>query len=202
MTLMAERPVIDGTEPHSDFEELLDVLDELHVPDGYKAEIIRGGIVVSPWSRAYYFRVMDLVCDRLRPHAPQEHRIGSSPFLYVFPGDERAYGPDIYVAHQRTFESLSNHLDGEALAFVAELTSSSTRGDDLTDKVRVYGKAGVPVYLVLDMQEEQATVFWTPSDKGYDSHCTVPFGEELPIPAPFDCTLDTTGFEPPTPPAT
>ncbi|MEV7980738.1 hypothetical protein [Streptomyces sp. NPDC086519] len=53
------------------------------------------------------------------------------------------------------------------------------------------------------MQEEQATVCWTPSAEGYESHCTMPFGEKLPVPAPFDCTLDTTGFRAPTktPPA-
>ncbi|MCX4882418.1 hypothetical protein [Streptomyces sp. NBC_00847] len=40
-------------------------------------------------------------------------------------------------------------------------------------------------------------MFWTPSAKGYESHCTRPFGEKLPMPAPFDCTLDTSGFQAP-----
>ncbi|MFD3835970.1 Uma2 family endonuclease [Streptomyces sp. NPDC058642] len=196
MTLMTERPTISGTEPRS-FEALLADLDELVLPDGYRAEIIRGSIVLSPWSKGYYHRVMGLICDRLRPHLPQGHDISGGPFLYVFPGDERAYGPDIHAAHEQTFETTSNRLDGEALSFVAELTSSSTRDDDLTDKVVVYGRAGVPIYLLLDMQEEQATVFSTPSAKGYESRCTRPFGEELPLPAPFDCILDTTGFQAP-----
>ncbi|MER6632093.1 Uma2 family endonuclease [Streptomyces sp. NPDC000987] len=200
MTLMTERPTTSGTEPHS-FEELLDALDELVVPDGYKAEIIRGNIVLSPWSKGYYRRVMELVCKQLEPHLPQGHVIDRSPFLYVFPGDERAYGPDIHAAHERTFETTSSHLDGEGLSFVAELTSPSSRDDDLTDKVLVYGRAGIPVYLLLDMQEKQATVFSTPSAKGYEARCTKPFGEKLPLPRPFDCLLDTAGFEPPaTPP--
>jgi Uma2 family endonuclease len=196
MTVMAERPTINGTEPDS-FEDLLDTLDELDVPDGYKAEIIRGNIVVSPWSKGYYHRVMHLVCKQLEPHLPAEHFISYGPFLYVFPGDERAYGPDIHVAPERVFETTSNRLDGEALSFVAELTSSSTRDDDLTDKVLTYGKAGVPVYLLLDMQEEQATVFSMPSAKGYEARCSKPFGEKLPIPQPFDCVLDTTEFKAP-----
>ncbi|MFH0177385.1 Uma2 family endonuclease [Streptomyces cacaoi] len=193
MTLMTERPTTSGTEPHS-FEELLDVLDELHVPDGHRAEIIRGSIVVSPWSKGYYLDVMDVVCEQLRPHLPEGHRITFGPFLYVFPGSERAFGPDIHAAHRSVSRTGSSRLDGEALSFVAELTSSSTRDDDLTDKVEVYGKAGIPVYLLLDMQEERATVFWAPSAKGYESHCTMPFGEKLAIPAPFDCILDTTSF--------
>lgn len=196
MTVMLERPTISGTEPPS-FEGMLDALDELHVPDGYKAEIIKGNIVLSPWSKAYYADVMDLVCDQLRPHLPEEHRISWGPLLYVFPGAERAYGPDIHAVHQRARRTTSNRLDGDALSFVAELTSPSTRDDDLTDKVETYGKAGVPVYLILDMQEEQATVLWGPSAKGYEGRFTKDFGEKLHIPAPFDCMLDTAGFQAP-----
>lgn len=192
MTVMIERPTTDGSEP-STFEGLLDALDELDVP-GFKAEVIRGSIVLSPWSKGYYARVMSLVCGQLEPHLPDGQLIERSPFLYLFPGAQRAYGPDIHAAPRRVFETTSNHLDGEGLSFVAELTSPATRDEDLTDKVEVYGKAGVPVYLILDMQEEQATVLWTPSGKGYESHLTRPFGEKLHIPAPFDCALDTTGF--------
>jgi Uma2 family endonuclease len=197
MTLMTERPVINDAELRASFEGLLDLLDELNVPDGYKAEIIRGNIVVSPWSKAYYADVMDLVCDQLRPYLPEEHRITWGPLLYVFPGVESAYGPDIHAAHRRARRSTSNRLDGEALSFVAELTSPSTRVDDLTEKVETYGKAGVPVYLLLDMQKEEATVFWAPSSKGYQGQLTKPFGEKLYIPEPFDCTLDTDGFQAP-----
>ncbi|MFJ9657248.1 Uma2 family endonuclease [Streptomyces griseoflavus] len=196
MTVMAERPTTTGTGPDS-FEGLLRTLDELDVPDGYKAEIIRGNIVVSPWSKGYYLDVMELVCEQLRQHVPEGHRVSYGPFLYVFPGVERAYGPDIHVAHRSASRSTGNELDGEALSLVAELTSASTRDDDLTDKVVTYGKAGVPVYLLLDMQEEQATVFSMPSAKGYEARCTKPFGEKLPIPEPFGCVLDTTGFTAP-----
>ncbi|MFP3991234.1 Uma2 family endonuclease [Streptomyces sp. E11-3] len=89
-------------------------------------------------------------------------------------------------------------MDGEALSFVAELTSTSTRGVDWEDKVPVYGRAGVPVYLLVDMRDETATVFSEPSGKGYRSRTTAPFGAKLRIPAPFDCDLDTSEFEPPT----
>jgi Uma2 family endonuclease len=196
MTLMLERPTISGTKP-PDFEGMLDALDELNVPDGYKAEIIKGNIVLSPWSKGYYTRVMKLVCEQLEPYLPEGHLIDRAPQLFVFPGVERAYGPDIHAAHEQTYETTSNRLDGEGLSFVAELTSSSTRDDDLTDKVATYAKAGVPVYLVLDMQEEQATVLWSPSVKGYEARLTKPFGEKLPVPDPFDCSLDTAGFRAP-----
>ena len=175
----------------------MDSGDELIVPAGYRTEIIGGNIVLSPWPKGYYTIAMDRVCKQLSPHLPAGHVMTSGPLLYVFPRDERAYEPDIHSTHRRTHETTSNRLDGHALSFVAELTSPSTRDDDLGDKVEVYGRAGVPVYLVLDMQEEQATVCWSPSDQGYQGRFTQPFGEKLYIPAPFDCTLDTTGFQTP-----
>ncbi|WP_395572817.1 Uma2 family endonuclease [Streptomyces sp. BK79] len=197
MTVMAERPTISGTESQS-FEGLLKTLDELVVPDGFKAEIIRGSIVMSPWSKGYYQRVMRLVCAQMEPYVPESHLIERAPFLYVFPGNECAYGPDIHVAHERAFETESRHLDGESLSLVAELTSPATRKDDLTDKVGVYAKAGVPVYLILDMQEEQAIVYGSPSREGiYEVRFTKPFGEKLSIPDPFGFLLDTTGFKAP-----
>ncbi|MEW2121905.1 Uma2 family endonuclease [Streptomyces sp. NPDC005474] len=197
MTLMTERPItISGTEPHS-FEGLLDALDQLDLPDGYKAEIIKGNIVVSPWSKGYYSRVMKLVRRQLEEYLPEGHLIDSAPLLFVFPGAERAYGPDVYAAHERTLETDSNRLDGEGLSFVAELTSPSTRNDDLTEKVEVYGRAGIPAYLVLDMQEDEASLFLDPYEKGYKSRLTKPFGEKLYLPDPFGCELDTAGFKAP-----
>ncbi|WP_308216406.1 hypothetical protein [Streptomyces ortus] len=52
----------------------------------------------------------------------------------------------------------------------------------------------MPVYLVLDMQVQEITAFWDPSPKGYRSRHTVPFGESLRVPPPFDFELDTSGF--------
>ncbi|MFE9449008.1 Uma2 family endonuclease [Streptomyces sp. NPDC006739] len=194
MTLMAERPVMSDPKPREGFDEMLDVLDELKVPAGYKAEIINRNIILSPLSKGYYTRVMRSVCAQLEPHLPEGHIIERSPDLFVFPGVERAYGPDIHAAHARTYETDSIRLDGEGLSLVGELTSHSTRDVDLADKAQMYGRSGVPVYLLLDMQEERTTVFWLPSDRGYQARLSRSFGEKMEIPDPFGCILDTTGF--------
>ncbi|WP_338120108.1 Uma2 family endonuclease [Streptomyces sporangiiformans] len=109
---------------------------------------LRESIVVSPWPPGYYTLVMERICDQLRPHLPKDHRITSSPLLYVFHEAERAHGPDIHATHRRTWETTSNRMDGQSLSFVAELTQPSTRDDDMTSRVTTYGSAGVPVYPV------------------------------------------------------
>ncbi|MFR9676088.1 Uma2 family endonuclease [Streptomyces sp. TR06-5] len=176
------------------FQELCRTLLAMEVPAGYRAEIIGGNIVMSPWSQKAYWPIMRSIRAQLESHAPPGHAADSSPFLFAFPALERAYGPDVYVVAESAFQGRGRYVDGEALSLVAELTSDSTRDTDWDDKAPAYGRAGVPVYLLLDMQEETATVLWQPTAHGYVSRLTVPFGERLRIPAPFDCDLDTSTF--------
>ncbi|SCK19100.1 Putative restriction endonuclease [Streptomyces sp. WMMB 714] len=195
MTVMLERPTpIETPDGPPEFEALCRTLLSMDVPDGYRAEIIRGSIVVSPWSKAYYFQVMESVREQVRDCVPEGDTCGDAPFLFAFPGQQRAYGPDVYVAARKAFSTAKRYVDGEALTMAVELTSDSTYGTDWGDKATVYGASGVPVYLLLDMREESATVFWAPSEKGYSSRTTVPFGKTLRLPAPFDVELDTSGF--------
>ncbi|GAA3649216.1 Uma2 family endonuclease [Streptomyces chitinivorans] len=198
MTVMLERPTaIDVPSGTARFRALCRTLLDMEVPDGYRAEIIGGNIVMSPWSQKFYMPVMRSLRSQLEPHAPSGHIVDVAPFLFTFPGAERAYGPDVYAVAEKAFDGHGRYVDGEALSLVAELTSDSTRETDRTDKVSAYGRSGVPVYLLLDMEEQAATVFWRPSERGYDSRLTTPFGEPLRIPEPFGCDLDTSGFKTP-----
>ncbi|MFD7661499.1 Uma2 family endonuclease [Streptomyces sp. NPDC059788] len=66
-----------------------------------------------------------------------------------------------------------------------ELTCPVTRHHDYGDKLGTYGKAGVPVYLLVDMEEQRTTVFWEPGEDGYTERESAEFGEELRVPAFF-----------------
>ncbi|WP_240138174.1 Uma2 family endonuclease [Streptomyces sp. MUM 178J] len=194
---MVERPTsIDAGDAggfEGDFERDLRTVEEMDTPAGYKAELIRGKIVVSPWSKLRYKMPMRLLRKQLEGHVPEGHDADTSPFLFSFPEAERAFGPDLHVAELAAFDADGRHADAEALSLVAELTSASTRDADWRDKLETYGRQ-VPVYLILDMQAEEITAFWDPSPKGYRSHTTVSFGKPLHVPPPFDFDLDTTGF--------
>lgn len=193
VTIMIERPAAMDASGSGDFEDMLRTVEELDTPDGYKAELIRGKIVVSPWSKLRDKQVMKSLRRQLEPHAPEGHDVDVAPFLFSIPGAERAFGPDLHVADEAAFDAEGRHADGAALSLVAELTSVSTKDSDWLDKMDTYGLL-VPVYLVLDMQVQEITAFWDPSPKGYRSRTTVPFGRALHVPAPFDFELDTSGF--------
>jgi Uma2 family endonuclease len=175
------------------FEDTLRIVEELDIPDGYKAELIRGKVIVSPWPKPRYLRPMRALRLQLEPHAPEGHGVDVAPFLFAFPVSGRAFGPDLHVADEAAFDAEGRHADGTALSLVAELTSDSTKDADWLDKLDTYGRV-VPVYLVLDMHVQEITVFWDPSPRGYRSRTTVPFGKPVHVPAPFDVDLDTSPF--------
>ncbi|MFD3676325.1 Uma2 family endonuclease [Streptomyces sp. NPDC058613] len=165
----------------------------MNTPDGFRAELIRGKIVVSPWSKLRYYRRMRALREQLQNHAPDGHVADVAPFLFRFPSAARAYGPDLFVADEAAFEADGRHADGAALSLVGEFTSVSTKDADWTDKLDVYGLL-VPVYLVVDMQGSEITCFSDPSPHGYRSRTTVSFGEPLHVPEPFGCVIDSSGF--------
>ncbi|MEU9374765.1 Uma2 family endonuclease [Streptomyces sp. NPDC048255] len=189
---MTERATpIDTLSAPPTFEDLLRTVEELNTPDGFKAELIRGKIVVSPWSKLRDVRPMRALRRQLEAKAPAGHIVETSPVLFQFPEAGRAYGPDLFVADESAFDADGRHADGTALSLVAEFTSVSTKDADWNEKLDVYGRL-VPVYLVVDMQDAEITCFHDPSPHGYRSRTTVSFGEALHVPAPFDCALDTT----------
>ncbi|MEV8534483.1 Uma2 family endonuclease [Streptomyces sp. NPDC051211] len=191
---MIEKPTPIDTEVGAQtFEDLLHTVEEMDTPDGFKAELIRGKIVVSPWSKLRYFLPMESLKEQLKPHAPDGHATDYAPFLFSFPAAGRAYGPDLFVVDRSIFQGDGRHGDAGALALVAEFTSVSTKDADWCEKLQVYGQL-VPLYLVVDMQDREITCFSDPSPSGYRSHRTVSFGKPLTVPAPFDCEIDTTDF--------
>ncbi|MFE3767579.1 Uma2 family endonuclease [Streptomyces sp. NPDC059104] len=175
------------------FETLLRTVEEMDTPDGFKAELIRGKIVVSPWPGPRHLRGMRALREQLQAHAPEGQIAETSPFLFRFSAAERAYGPNLFVADGSAFEGEGRHVEGAALSLVGEFTSVSTRDADWNEKLDVYGRL-VPVYLVVDVQDAEITCFWGPSPRGYRSRTTVSFGEGLPVPRPFGFAIDTTGL--------
>ncbi|MCX4436130.1 MULTISPECIES: Uma2 family endonuclease [Streptomyces] len=132
---------------------------------------------MSPGSKLRYKKAMKSLRRQLEPHAPKGHDVDVAPFLFVFPGAERGFGPDLHVADEAAFDAEGRHADGEALSLVAELTSTSTKDVDWLDKLDAYGRV-VPVHLVLDMQAfEQAANTPDPAGPPLSPRHTAPRGD-------------------------
>ncbi|MQM25106.1 Uma2 family endonuclease [Glycomyces albidus] len=183
---------VDYDGPEREFRAQLAIADDIDAP-GHNVEVFGGNIVMSPFSRWSYAKPMHSLVRQLEANAPDGYNALDAPFKFIFPASHAAIGPDVYVVDLDAAENDTPFAPCESLALVGELTSTSTRGNDLTVKLDIYGRS-VPVYLLFDMKKRELTVYSEPSERGYRTHTTVQFGKPVQIPAPFDFELDTTAF--------
>jgi hypothetical protein len=194
MAMTLERKGADAAyDAEHEFREHLTTASKLEAP-GHNVEVLGGNIVVSPFARWSVFKPQSSVIDQLEDHVPEGLWVSGTPFKFMFPERHAALGPDIYVVDPELAVNESAYAPCESLALVAEITSPSTRINDLTLKLDVYGHSAVPIYLLFDLRERQTTVYSAPSDRGYRTQTTAAFGDPVRIPAPFDFELDTTAF--------
>ncbi|RLV08625.1 hypothetical protein CTZ27_07540 [Streptomyces griseocarneus] len=187
-----------STEPDVDFEELCRALEQIDTVSQrpYRTEILGGNVVMSPWPKCSYDLLLDSLVDQLSPHAPEGHRVRTSPRLFRFSGQGWAYGPSLHVAESDTLKVRSIFAPSEALSLVGEVTPDAVADTYHQAKIEVCGKSGVPVHILIDVLQESLIVYSDPDpDRGYRTHTQVKIGDKVHIPAPFDCELDTADWE-------
>jgi Uma2 family endonuclease len=195
MVMALARETNDATaydDAEREFRAQLSIAAQMDAP-GHNVEVFGGNIVLAPFSRWSYAKPMRAILRQLDAHAPTGYDAMGEPFRFIFPAAHGAVGPDIYVVDLDVAENDTTFAPCESLALVGEMTSPSTRGNDLTVKLDIYGRV-VPVYLLFDMKNRELTVYSEPSERGYTTHTTVQFGKPVQVPAPFDFELDTTAF--------
>ncbi|MFB6951799.1 Uma2 family endonuclease [Streptomyces niveus] len=84
-------------------------------------------------------------------------------------------------------------VDPGPVLMAVEVTSydSDTDARDRTEKPRAYAETGIPVYLLIDRDSCEVTVFSEPDGVRYESARTVPFGKTVVLPDPVGIMLET-----------
>ncbi|MFD8690376.1 Uma2 family endonuclease [Streptomyces sp. NPDC059651] len=183
------------------WDYLLRTWQELDVPEGWRAEIDEGQIVLVPPPHAHHNGIAAKVQRRLYANLPEELEIYQTLGVHVAPLD-KLYVPDLVVMPAELIDAAdsesSDPVDVSEALLVVEITSKGNARDDRTKKYRAYARAGVPVYLLIDRFDTRgamATLFTEPNEDGtYKRSDPVPFGKPLVMPAPFDVTLATDAF--------
>lgn len=176
-----------------DFAFLTSTAAELVLPDGLGAEVLDGKIVITPWLPAPFLKPLRTIQRQLDLRAGRGRDIGALSMRFGFPA--AVLGPDLSVYETARLDPATAVVPGEALLLAAEVTTPATRDLDADRKAEIYGRAGVPVFLLFDTDERMLTVHADPGpDRGYRTRSTSWFGEPAEIPAPFAFDLDTTAF--------
>ncbi len=176
------------------FEAMFAVWCELDPPVGYRAEISEGAIRMNPLPA----RAHALIAAVLNEVLVEIHQRPLKVFQAVgikLDDQERLYIPDLVVAPPEALFGLSLLAPDDA-KLVVEITSPSNARVDREEKRDAYAASGVALYLLVDRvgAHPAITLYAEPADGGYRRVVTVPFGESIHLPAPFDIELDTSQF--------
>jgi Uma2 family endonuclease len=190
-------------EAHSHWDLMLRTWKELDLPDGWRAEIIEGGLFLVAPPTVEHAHIVSLIQRELYREFLRDGGGLSEASVHQtldvrVPLRTGVYIPDLVVLPYSAMEYEPEAMMSDAL-LVVEVTSRSTADRDRRPKLWGYAHAGIPLYLLVDRWDPETdrgevTLFSGPENGVYTSATKVPFGKEIHLPAPFDLTLDTGGF--------
>ncbi|HEY6497226.1 MAG TPA: Uma2 family endonuclease [Trebonia sp.] len=185
-------------DPGTPAEFLLADFLTLDTPEGYRAELIDGEIVVTPPPDGNHQRdIWHILEQVIRDSSVKMQYSGQSGLIVpsrLVPGEGRLIPDAVFApAELDVFHNAPSWMPPDGIELALEVTSS--RPDlDRNGKRRAYAGAGIPLYLLVDRQDRRVILFSHPAHDDYSRTSAVPFGDKLDLPKPFDFALDTAAF--------
>lgn len=191
MTAMAHEPI-------SQADVLLEGFLALDTPEGFRAELIEGEIVVTPPPDGDHEDYIGLIVTQVIRRSRTDMQFsgnkglklksgGACPKNHVIP--DGTFAP----TELRLYRGADPWMPCDGVAMVVEVTSTKPQADREA-KRRCYARGGVPLYLLVDRETSSITLFGDPEDDEYREHRTRPLGKPLTLPEPFAFDLDTADF--------
>lgn len=156
---------------------LFERLEQMPVPEGYKVEIVKGAIFMSP-QRRNHWDTISAVYEQLRAQYARKRL--TSDVRFDFPG-LNGLCPDLVALKEDAKADDKGRCRPEDMEFVLEVISKSTAANDYGDKKAVYAEAEVPVYLIVDPYTGRCHLYTHPKGGEYLSELTVAFGEPIDL---------------------
>ncbi|WGX95667.1 Uma2 family endonuclease [Nocardioides sp. L-11A] len=152
--------------------------------DGRRYELLEGEIIVNASPSFDHQRMSGGLFYQLRTVCPPGLIVLSAPFD-VQVEELSVVVPDLIVVERDRPEQRG--LTGAPL-LVVEILSPSTRGQDQVRKKRIYERAGVPSYWILDPEVPSLTA-WELRAGRFEVAALVAGDEEWVAAAPYEVTL-------------
>ncbi|MFF4505470.1 Uma2 family endonuclease [Streptomyces sp. NPDC001401] len=165
-------------------------------PMGWRVELIEGEICVTPPANGEHEEILAKVNRQVIRQVPDDSLLNYFGIGLNVPGssDTGHVEPDLVIAPNGTFDDQEQWHDPTGVLLVAEVTSKSTADRDRDKKIHGYARAGIPVYLLIDREEAEITVYSEPSGDDYTQNPKYKLGLAVPLPAPLGFELDTAEF--------
>ncbi|WP_028811109.1 Uma2 family endonuclease [Streptomyces flavidovirens] len=182
------------------WDYLLQAWRELDVPEGWRAEIDAGRIILVPPPHAHHNGIAAAVQRTLYRDLPERLGVYQTLGIHIAPLD-KLYVPNLVVMPTELIAAMdadtSDPVDASEALLIVEITSKGNAKDDRTKKLWAYAHAPVPAYLLIDRFDEHGpttTLFTEPQNGAYKLSERIPFGEQVRLPEPFGGILNTAEF--------
>ncbi|MEW1581390.1 Uma2 family endonuclease [Streptomyces microflavus] len=178
---------------------LLEGFLSLGTPEGFRAELIEGEIVVKPLPDGDHEACINAVLKQVLRKSRTDMDFSGNKGLELPRGEEdrprnHAVPDGTFAAtKRRLFRGADPWMPCEGVALVVEVTSTKPQADREA-KRRCYARGGIPLYLLIDRDAGSVTLFSDPESADYRQHLTIPYGKPLPLPEPFAFDLETGDF--------
>ena len=191
MTAMAHEPLTQE-------DVLLEGFLALDPPEGFRAELVEGEIVVTPPPDGDHEDHIGLIVTQVVRQSRTDMQFSGNKGLKLKSGGACPKNhaiPDGTFAPtaMRLYRGADPWMPCDGVAMVVEVTSSKPQADREA-KRRCYARGGIPLYLLVDRETSSVTLFSDPEEDEYRERCTRPFGKPITLPAPFGFDLDTADF--------
>lgn len=168
-------------------DDLLDAFLDLDTPEGFKAELIEGEIVVAQPPDGDHETAIGRIVWQIARQCPEGIDFAGGKGLIV-PGGR--YIPDGTFTVADAMAGRESWSKPVGVLMVLEVTSSRPQ-KDREAKRKGYATAGIPLYLLVDRQENKVLLHGDPRRGDYRAVHAVPVGEPLELPEPFGFALQT-----------
>lgn len=152
--------------------------------DGTRYELLDGELVMVPAPGFDHQRLCGELYSVLRAGCPEEWIVLFAPFDVAL-SDTVVVEPDLLVTERD--RPTPRALEGPPLLAV-EVLSPSSRGRDLVRKKRIYERAGVASYWILDPEVPSLTA-WELREGRYVAVASIAGDEEWTASLPFEVTV-------------
>lgn len=165
-------------------------LRHVEVPEGYRAEVVHGEIILSP-TRAFHLKTIIELSMQIVPQLPP-HMDVTGDTITPFPREDSELCPDLIVLPRAEVERNDAVYEASVIEIAFEVVSPTSRARDYELKPRAYAGACIPVYVIADPYRGQLVVHSHPRETEYGNRRAHAYGEVVRVPGAVPLTVDTT----------
>lgn len=173
-----DRSGMNDQDDEPTLDMMFDLGERMQVPEGFKWEIVEGGIYVWPQQDTHWSTTLCILDQLTTKHSikRQMHDVRID-----YPGHLNGFASDVTLiadGAQRNDKGNYRHQDVD---FVAEVIWKHTAHNDYGPKKTAYPLAEVPVYLIVNPYTAEWHLHTLPKDGEYHSEVSFGFGEEIDL---------------------